>query len=48
MALAKFLSGKKAEKRLRAHAAESQKKRLTVAIHRGQREIPIEIELQVE
>jgi hypothetical protein len=48
MALAKFLAGKKAKKRLQAHAAEMQKKRLVMTIPRDQREIPIVIELQVE
>jgi len=48
MALAKFLAGKKAEKRLRAHEAENQKKRLTVTIRRDQREFPIVIELRTE
>jgi hypothetical protein len=48
LALAKFLAGKKAEKRARAHEAESQKKRLATTIRRGGREIPIVIELRVE
>jgi hypothetical protein len=53
MALAKYLAGKKAEKQLKAFKTESQKKSLALTITRqdtdGQkREIPIEIELQVE
>jgi len=48
MALAKYLAGKKAEKKLRAHAAESQKKRLALTILRAKKEIPIVIELRVE
>jgi hypothetical protein len=48
MALAKFLAGKKAKKRLQAHAAEMKKKRLAMTIQRGQREIPIVLELRSE
>jgi hypothetical protein len=48
MALAKFLAGKKAEKRIRERAAEAQKKRLSMTFPREKREIEIVIELQVE
>jgi hypothetical protein len=53
MALAKYLAGKKSEKRMKAFTAESQKKSLVLSIIRqdadGQKhEIPVEIELQVE
>lgn len=48
MALAKYLAGKKAEKKLLAHAAEAQKKRLALTILRDKKEIPVVIELRVE
>ncbi|MCU0236797.1 MAG: hypothetical protein MUC72_06895 [Acidobacteria bacterium] len=53
MALAKYLAGKKAEKRMKAFNAESQKRSLALTITRqgadGQeRKIPVEIELHVE
>lgn len=48
MALAKFLAGKKAEKRAQSVAAESRKKRLAMSISRDKREIPIVIELKTE
>lgn len=53
MAFAKYLAGKKAEKRMKAYNAESQKKSLALIIIRqdrdGQkREIPIEIDLRIE
>jgi hypothetical protein len=53
MALAKYLAGKKAEKRMKAFITESQKRSLALTITRqdtdGQkREIPFEIELLVE
>jgi hypothetical protein len=48
MALAKFLAGKKAEKRARAREVESQKKRLATTIRRGGRDVPIVIELRAE
>ncbi len=53
MALAKYLAGKKAEKRMREHTIEAQKKKLTTSISRQgasgeSREVPIVIELKVE
>jgi hypothetical protein len=48
MALAKFLAGKKAEKKMQERAAEAQKKRLSMTFPRDQRDIGIVIELQVE
>jgi hypothetical protein len=53
MALAKFLAGKKAEKRMKAKTIEQQKKRLAMNIIRQgangeKREIPIVLELRVE
>lgn len=53
MALAKYLAGKKAKKRIRAHAAELQKKKLTLFFTRPgkngeKRESQVEIELRVE
>jgi hypothetical protein len=48
MALAKYLAGKKTEKRMRARALEAQKRRLAVTLRRGLREVPIVIELRVE
>jgi hypothetical protein len=53
MALAKYLSGKKAKKRIQAHAAELQKKKLKLVIIRPgkngeKREVPIVVELRVE
>ena len=53
MALAKYLAGKKAQKRMNAFNEESQKRSLALTLIRREangekREIPIEIELQVE
>jgi len=48
MALAKHLVNKRAEKRARARAVESQKRRLSMTITRGGREIPVTIELKAE
>lgn len=53
MALAKYLGRKKAEKRLKAHTAELQKKKLALSIpllgaNGEKREIPIVIELKTE
>jgi hypothetical protein len=51
MALAKYLAGKKAEKMLKAHTAELQKKKLELSIPRlgangEKREVPVVIELK--
>jgi hypothetical protein len=48
MALAKYLAKKKADKMLRARAAEIRNKRLSMTLRRGQREFPIIVELRVE
>ncbi len=53
MALAKFLAGKRAEKRMKARSIEMQKKRLAMSIIRQgangeKREVPIVFELRVE
>jgi hypothetical protein len=53
MALAKYLAGKKAEKRMKAFNAEAQKRSLTLTVTRQdaagrKQEIPVEIELLVD
>ena len=48
MALAKFLAGKKAEKRAQAREAESQKKRLAATIRRNGRDVRVVVELRIE
>lgn len=53
MALAKYLAGRKAKKRIQAHTAEMQKKKVTLAITRPgkngeKRESKVGIELRVE
>jgi hypothetical protein len=53
MALAKYLAGKKAEKRVKAFKTESQKRSLALTITRQEangekRQVPVEIELRVE
>jgi hypothetical protein len=48
MALAKYLAGKKADKRTRARAAEAQKKKISMTFPRDKREIAVVIELRAE
>jgi len=46
LALIKYLAQKRTEKRLRAYDAETRKKRLSLTIIRGQRQVPITVELR--
>jgi len=48
MALAKYLAGKKAAKRMKAFNEESQKRSLALTVRRDGREFPVVIELKTE